>query len=141
MSSPTATAALEAESPIGAGAAPAGAYAAGVARLAEASFAVVAFQDETGISWLKPLKRGFRHCALYLPLGPGDWLLVDPLAHRLRLARFAWKPGADLAADLRQSGRVALTVPIILPPQELAFPFLFSCVEVVKRVWEFKALQ
>jgi len=127
VSSPNATAAFDASPDFQPGAGQAVA-------LAEARFAVVAFQDETGISWLKPLKRGFRHCVLYLPLGPGEWLLVDPLAHRLRLARFAWAPGADLAADLRRGGRLALTVPIEVPPQDLAFPFLFSCVEVVKRV-------
>lgn len=105
-------------------------------------FAVVVFTEQTRIWWLQALRPGFRHCCVYRQY-PGGWLLLDPLCHRLAVA---FQPeiqiesnnkladALELAASLRLAGQMAVTLPIRQPPERLAPPLPFSCVELVKRV-------
>lgn len=105
-------------------------------------FAVVVFTEQTRIWWLQALRPGFRHCCVYRQY-PGGWLLLDPLCHRLAVEFQLEIPikstnkladALDLAASLRLDGRMAMTLPIRQPPERLAPPLPFSCVELVKRV-------
>ena len=47
--------------------------------------ALVVFSGRTDLPALRILKPGFRHCFAVVQCD-GDWLLVEPLAHRLEVS-------------------------------------------------------
>jgi len=95
--------------------------------------AVVAFGGQPVLPWLRLLRPGFRHCFVAVQDGEA-WLVLDPLAHRLHLARGVAASAASLAAHYRAQGLVALVVPVLEPPHRSAPLAPFTCVEAVKRV-------
>ncbi|MBI3504026.1 MAG: hypothetical protein HY059_04235 [Proteobacteria bacterium] len=106
---------------------PAGGVAADGAR------ALVVFRDQTEIAWLRGLRRGFRHCAVWVRAGD-LWILQESLSHRTILGVWAGVGEADLAAALRAAGHRVVRARIRPAPRRLAPPLPFSCVEAVKRV-------
>ena len=118
--------------------------AAGVPRPAHRRAAAEAAQrvfiafggGEAELPWLRPLRRGFRHCFAALEDAAG-WTVLDPLSGRLVVARLdGLPPGFDLPAFYRRAG---LTVLGPFVPggarRSLVPPFApFSCVSLCRAV-------
>jgi hypothetical protein len=88
-----------------------------------------------GLPWLRPLRRGFRHCFAALEDAAG-WTVLDPLSGRLVVARLDLPSGFDLPGFYRRAG---LTVLGPFQPGEprrsLLPPFApFSCVSLCRAV-------
>lgn len=95
--------------------------------------ALLVFCDETDLFWLWPLRRGFRHVFVALPVD-GGWITIDPLSTRMEVAFHPMPAGSDLAGWFRARGHVVLCVPRCRPGRS-APPFLpFTCVTVAKRL-------
>jgi len=94
--------------------------------------AVVVFGDQVGLFWLRPLKPGFRHCFVLLEQDEG-WVMLDPLAHRIRVAMLPPVASGDLAAWYREHGYGVVVVPLATAPKRPAPWGPFTCVEAVKR--------
>lgn len=102
---------------------------------------LVVFVDHAACPWLRPLRRGFRHCFAALRQD-GRWLLVDPLKRRLEVRLLPPAAGFDLAAlYVAQGYRVLRRGPPPQggdppPPRRGGGPLLrpLTCVEAVKRL-------
>lgn len=100
--------------------------------------ALLVFSGRTGISWLRWLKPGFRHCFVAVDDGV-EWLTIDPLLHRLEVRASGLPSQFDLAAEYRRMG---LTVAEVIPapvPLRRAPLGVFTCVETAKRVLGMRA--
>jgi hypothetical protein len=95
--------------------------------------ALVVFRDQTEIAWLRGLRRGFRHCAVWVRAGD-LWIVQESLSHRTILGAWRAEREADLVAALRAAGHLVVRARIRPAPRRLAPPLPFSCVEAVKRV-------
>ena len=95
--------------------------------------ALVVFRDQTEIRWLHGLRRGFRHCAVWVRAGD-FWIAQETLSHQTLLGVWPAGDGAGLVAALRASGHRVLRTRIVAAPRRIAPPLPFSCVESVKRV-------
>ena len=96
--------------------------------------ALVVFVDPVECLWLRPLRRGFRHCFAALQDG-AHWLVCDPLKDRIRLTVLELPPGFDLAHYYAAQGHHVLIGHFResrnrrpLPPVPL------TCVNVIKRL-------
>lgn len=99
---------------------------------------LVVFADATDLWWLRPLRRGFRHCFVALRTASG-WVVVDPLSHLTAIAHFPLSQEFDLAAFYRRHGMVVVPVRFVSPDKRAA-PFRpYSCVECVKRILGIRA--
>lgn len=99
--------------------------------------AYVVFSNETSFFWLRFLKTGFRHCGVILPAGnrPRSWTIIDPLSHHLVIDDVTVPDECpDLPEQLRQTGRILVSVRLTDPPQRPAPIMPLSCVEVTKRL-------
>lgn len=95
--------------------------------------ALVVFRDQTEIRWLHGLRRGFRHCAVWVRAGD-FWVAQEALSHQTFLGVWPADDGAGLVAALRASGHRVVRTRIAAAPRRIAPPLPFSCVESVKRV-------
>jgi len=101
--------------------------------------AMVVFVDQTDCRWLRPLKRGFRHCFVALE-HPSGWLICDSLKSHIDLI-LVERPGLlDLAGCYADQGHHVLlgrSEPYVAhPPLPLA---PLTCVSVAKRVLAIRA--
>jgi hypothetical protein len=95
---------------------------------------LVVFADHAGCPWLRPLRRGFRHCFVVLRAGP-VWLACDPLKDRIELDALELPVGFDLAAFYRGRGhRVLLGQRPPASRRRRFAPGPLTCVTVVKRL-------
>ena len=95
---------------------------------------LVVFVDATACPWLRPLRRGFRHCFAVLRAGP-LWLACEPLKDRIELDVLDLPDGFDLGAFYsRQGHRVLLGQRPGLESRPRFAPAPLTCVTVVKRV-------
>ena len=95
---------------------------------------LVVFVDETACPWLRPLRRGFRHCFLVLRAGP-LWLACEPLKDRIELDVLDLPDGFDLGAFYsRQGHRVLLGRRSRFSSRPRMAPAPLTCVTVVKRL-------
>ncbi len=95
--------------------------------------AVVGFVDRSEISWLRWLKRGFRHC--YVIVRTGDfWVLFDPLSHQTVIHAFAVDPRMDVVGWLKGHGHRVVVTHVRAAPRRVAPIRPHTCVEAVKRV-------
>lgn len=96
--------------------------------------ALVVFADHAACVWLRPLRRGFRHCFVALRAGP-LWLACEPLKDRIELDALALPAEFDLAAFYGSQGYRVLVGkrPPPRPRRPLA-PAPLTCVTVVKRL-------
>jgi len=94
--------------------------------------ALVVFEDEAVIGWLRVLKPGFRHCFAAINDGRA-WVEVLPLA-RQTLVRACVAADRDLAVWYRSQGNAVVETMVQKPPDRLAPPMLYSCVEETKRL-------
>ena len=93
----------------------------------------VVFSGETNLWWLKMLKSGFKHCFVSL-YDNGQWVIVDPMAHRTEIAILSVSEGFDLISWYKSKGMTVVETEIKTAVYYSA-PFgFFSCVEAVKRV-------
>lgn len=99
---------------------------------------LVVFADATDLWWLRPLRRGFRHCFVALAVD-GGWVVVDPLSHVTSVAHFPAAQDFDLGAWYRQHGLVVVVVKKISPVRRVAPLMPYSCVESVKRILGIRA--
>ena len=67
----------------------------------------IVFGGEADQFWLRPLKRGFRHCFAALHDAAG-WTVLDPLSGRLVVARLDVPGGFDLPGFYQRAGLAVL---------------------------------
>ena len=97
--------------------------------------AYIVFGGGAELPWLRPLRRGFRHCFAALEDAAG-WTVLDPLSGRLVVARLDLPAGFDLPGFY---GRAGLTVLGPFQPGEARRTLLpplmpFSCVALCRAV-------
>ncbi|WP_246522089.1 hypothetical protein [Neoroseomonas terrae] len=95
----------------------------------------IAFGGEADQVWLRPLRRGFRHCFAALRDEAG-WTVLEPLSGRLVIARLAVASGYDLPGFYRRAG-LAVVGPFAPGPARVAWlPALlpFTCVGLCRAV-------
>lgn len=90
----------------------------------------VGFRNNTGLSWLRLLKPGFRHCFLVLRQKE-TWVVYDPLAHHTRIDIVAG--GYELLDRMCERGCRLIPVYPCEPPCRPQPWRPYSCVEAVKR--------
>ena len=99
-----------------------------------ASAVLVVFADDAGCAWLRPLRRGFRHCFVVLRAG-SVWLAFDPLKDRIDLDALELPSEFDLAAFYREQGHRVLLGQRPPPRKRPRFSLApLTCVTVVKRL-------
>jgi hypothetical protein len=89
----------------------------------------LAFGGEADQPWLRPLRRGFRHC--FAALGDeGGWTVLEPLSGRLVVARLPVPAGFDLPAFYRRAGLAVVGPFTPAAPRARRLPGLapFTCV-------------
>lgn len=94
--------------------------------------AIVVFGDQAGLSWLRFLKPGFRHCFVLLELDDG-WVMLDSLAHWMHVAILPPVSSGELASWYEGHGYRTV---VVCPHEPSAVPAPwapFTCVETVKR--------
>jgi hypothetical protein len=95
---------------------------------------LVVFADHAGCPWLRPLRRGFRHCFVVLRAG-SVWLACDPLKDRIELDALELPHKFDLAAFYREQGHRVLEGHRPPPRTRRRFALApLTCVTVVKRL-------
>ena len=100
--------------------------------------ALVVFDDDTTLKWLRPLCPGFRHC--FVVLGRGDhWIICNPFSHYTDLEVVHGFTSAELAAWYRHYGLRVVETMARMPPPRCAPLRPFTCVEVVKRALGLRA--
>ncbi len=67
----------------------------------------VVFGGQADHAWLRPLRRGFRHCFAALRDEAG-WTVVEPVSGRLLVLRVAMPAAYDLPAFYRRAGLLVL---------------------------------
>lgn len=97
--------------------------------------AFIVFGGGAELPWLRPLRRGFRHCFAALEDEAG-WTVLDPLSGRLVVARLDLPPGFDLPAFYRRAGLRVLGPFAPGGPRRSALPPVapFSCVSLCRAV-------
>ena len=100
--------------------------------------ALVVFSGRTGVSWLRWLRPGFRHCFVALDDGI-EWLTVDPLLHRLEVRASGLASDFDLAGEYRRMGLIVLEVAPAAVAVRAAPLGLFTCVETATRLLGIRA--
>jgi hypothetical protein len=83
--------------------------------------------------WLRPLRRGFRHCFAAIEDGAG-WTVLDPLSGHLVVARLDLPPRYDLPGFYRRAGLAVLGPFAPGGPQRRLLPPLmpFTCVALCR---------
>lgn len=94
--------------------------------------AIVAFRDRTELAWLRVLRPGFRHCAVWVRVGE-FWIGEECLSHRTVLSCVPAAQGRALETALRRGGARVLRSFVREAPRRLAPPLPFTCVEAAKR--------
>jgi hypothetical protein len=95
---------------------------------------LVVFADHVQCRWLRPLRRGFRHCFVVVRAG-SLWLACEPLKDRIELDALALPHGFDLATFYGERGHRVLVgqrPPVTARRRLVVAPL--TCVTVVKRL-------
>lgn len=93
----------------------------------------VVFSGKTDLSWLRCLKKGFRHC--YVLINDGKcWVSVDPMAHQTDIVVHSVPADFDLPGWFRAREHEVLPVRLSGAPKKPAPIAFFTCVEAVKRM-------
>lgn len=103
------------------------------AQAAAGAPALVAFTDRTDIGWLRGLRRGFRHCAVWVRAGD-FWIAHEMLSHQGFIGILSGADEKRLRAALRASGYRVVRTRIAAAPRRLAPVLPVTCVESVKRL-------
>lgn len=73
----------------------------------DAQRAFIVFGGEADQYWLRPLRRGFRHCFAAVQDAAG-WTVLDPLSGRLLVVRLDLPQGFDLPGFYSRAGLTVL---------------------------------
>lgn len=96
--------------------------------------ALVVFADHAACPWLRPLRRGFRHCFVVLRAGP-VWLACEPLKDRIDFDVLELPSEFDLARFYAEQGHRVLLGRRPSPGPRRRFALApLTCVTVVKRL-------
>jgi hypothetical protein len=99
-----------------------------------AAAVLVIFADHAACPWLRPLRRGFRHCFVVMRAG-SVWLACEPLKDRIELDALAVPDDFDLAAFYCQQGHQVLLGERLPARARSRFALApLTCVTVVKRL-------
>lgn len=95
----------------------------------------IAFGGEADQPWLRPLRRGFRHCFAALRDEAG-WTVLEPLSGRLLVARLAVPASYDLPGFYRRAGLAVVGPFAPGPVRARRLPVLmpFTCVGLCRAV-------
>ena len=95
----------------------------------------IAFGGEADQPWLRPLRRGFRHCFAALRDEAG-WTVLEPLSGRLLVARLAVPATYDLPGFYRRAGLAVVGPFAPGPARARRLPALmpFTCVGLCRAV-------
>ena len=95
----------------------------------------IVFGGEADQFWLRPLRRGFRHCFAALRDEAG-WTVLEPLSGRLIVARLAVPAAYDLPGFYRRAGLAVVGPFAPGPPRAGWLPGLlpFTCVALCRAV-------
>jgi hypothetical protein len=95
----------------------------------------LAFGGAADQAWLRPLRRGFRHCFAVLHDADG-WTVLDPLSGRLLVVRLDLPQGFDLPGFYRRSGLAVLGPYLPAAPRARWLPPLlpYTCVALCRSV-------
>lgn len=96
--------------------------------------ALVVFGGRADLSWLRLLKRGYRHCFVLLEGEEGLWLVCNPLSHYTELGIVAGLDPSAITDHYRAQGYRVLQTRVTQPPKRSAPWRPYTCVEAVKRV-------
>jgi hypothetical protein len=95
---------------------------------------LVVFADHAGCPWLRPLRRGFRHCFVVIRM-QSVWLACEPLKDRIELDALAVPDDFDLPTFYCQQGhRVLLGERVRMRARARIALAPLTCVTVVKRL-------
>jgi hypothetical protein len=95
---------------------------------------LVVFADHVACPWLRPLRRGFRHCFAVVR-ARSVWLACEPLKDRIELDALALPDNFDLATFYSQQGHRVLLGQRLPPRARRRFALApLTCVTVVKRL-------
>lgn len=96
---------------------------------------LICFSDQTNLFWLKALKRGFRHCEIYLKSAEETYIHLNSLSNIMTIQTNTNTSMARLFRDLSSKGHTCLwtSLPTSIP-QEVAPLLPLTCVEVAKRL-------
>lgn len=100
---------------------------------------LVAFTGQTGLTVLRCLKPGFRHC-LVATKKSGHWILCDSLAHQLHLDVISGRDSIDLEFWLRSEGYQVVRHQVRNALPRVRFFRPFTCVEAAKRILGIEAI-
>lgn len=95
--------------------------------------ALVVFADDVSLIWLRPLRRGFRHC--FVTVARDDvWIVCNPLSHYTDLDVALGVTTGELAAWYRHQDFSVVETTTCVPPRRCAPIRPYTCVEAAKRV-------
>jgi hypothetical protein len=96
--------------------------------------ALVVFVDRTECSYLRWLKRGFRHCFTAIR-SDDQWIICDPLKNHLEFSIINIPSDFDLSGFYHERGHIVLTGKRHLQSRrERIVPELLTCVSIVKKI-------
>lgn len=95
----------------------------------------IAFGGEADQVWLRPLRRGFRHCFAALSDEAG-WTVLEPLSGRLVVARLTVPAAYDLPGFYRRAGLAVVGPFVPGPPRARWLPqwLPLNCVGLCRAV-------
>ena len=93
----------------------------------------VVFSGQTEISYLKFLRRGFKHCFIVLKRGD-HWITLDPLAHKTEIELHYLPRQFNLPEWLTQRGHTVVETLFQQAPMKPLPVSIFTCTETVKRI-------
>lgn len=93
----------------------------------------IAFSGVCDVRPLKILRPGFRHC-FALIREPSNWVMVDPMLHKMDVTTTHLPAGFDFPAWLRSRGYRVVRAPHLSPRRRFCVPSPFTCVEAMKRL-------
>lgn len=95
---------------------------------------LLSFTDKTNLPILKFLKRGFRHCSIYIQIDH-DIFLIDPLSNLLIINKVKERSMVQLIDRLKDEDNICLLIPTRpSAPTSPTFPLPLTCVEITKRL-------
>ena len=95
--------------------------------------ALVGFSGDTNLWWLKPLKKGFKHC--FVVLGDGEiCVAVDPIRSHTEIGVFKDIDFTIMREFFEANNYTVVETFVRKPEYTKASLGIFSCVEVAKRL-------
>ena len=92
----------------------------------------VVFEDNTSLWWLRFLKRGFRHCKMYIKITQTAYLEINPMSNQMFIFLHIFEKRSEFLRVIHKSDYIRIK---IRGAKLKCAPLgAFTCVEVVKRV-------